>query len=213
MTMQWSVRTRPDAPWRGRGGPVVDDIDRAVSKWDHAISQGRVTAGSPNECWLWQGSTSRGYGYMHWDTTAQRPRRKRSAPVHVIAYVATTRKLVPSGMVLDHLCDNRSCVNPAHLSVTTTRQNTLRSPVTLAAQQVSSARCKRGHDLTDPSNLVPRYLDVGKRRCATCQRLIQQAHHTLLVEARKAVGMTQREYAETYGQTRAQALAILGRSS
>lgn len=73
--------------------------------------------------------------------------------------------LVPDGLVLDHLCRNRACVNPAHLEVVTHRTNILRgeSPT---ANNAKKTHCKRGHAL-DGENV--RYRRQGGRGCHTCK--------------------------------------------
>lgn len=34
---------------------------------------------------------------------------------------------IPAGLVIDHLCNNRRCVNPEHLEAVTTGQNNQRA--------------------------------------------------------------------------------------
>lgn len=82
-------------------------------------------------CWLWTGSTNRnGYGRV-W-------REHRTQLVHVLTYTALVGE-VPTGKVLDHLCRNRRCANPAHLEPVTHSQNTLRG-MSPAAQNFRRAR-------------------------------------------------------------------------
>ncbi|MGV3515614.1 HNH endonuclease [Luteitalea sp.] len=52
---------------------------------------------------------------------------------------------VPPGLVLDHLCRNRWCVNPAHLEPVTSAENARRGARTkLTADQVESIRRRVG---------------------------------------------------------------------
>ena len=68
-------------------------------------------------CWLWTGATnSRGYGHL------------LVGGRHVLAHrysLEIVNRPVPDGMVADHICKVRSCVNPDHLNHVTPRQNTL----------------------------------------------------------------------------------------
>lgn len=77
---------------------------------------------------------------------------------------------IPDGMVLDHLCRNRACVNTAHLEVVTQRENVLRGD-TIPARNVVKTHCPHGHEYT-PDNI---YWAAGHRRCATCVRGRMQA--------------------------------------
>ena len=60
-----------------------------------------------DSCWLWTGSLARkGYGlFFLWP---------KSMPAHRFAFQMVNRALMP-GEVVDHLCNNPSCVRPAHL--------------------------------------------------------------------------------------------------
>ena len=67
------------------------------------------------ECWLWTGSTTRGYGTF------------RAGPINGITYahrfsLALTGVNV-TGLQVDHMCHVRACVRPEHLRVATNKQN------------------------------------------------------------------------------------------
>lgn len=71
---------------------------------------------SPGGCWIFTGAKqSRGYGSVGIGN-------KRTALAHRVAYEALVGP-VPEGMTIDHLCEVKACVNPAHLEVVTAAEN------------------------------------------------------------------------------------------
>lgn len=72
-------------------------------------------------CWLWTGALDRdGYGELF-----SIPGRGRVRP-HRLSY-EWARGEIPPGMVTDHLCRVRNCVNPDHLEIVTPSENTRRA--------------------------------------------------------------------------------------
>ena len=105
-------------------------------------------------CWLWTGSTTQeGYGNLRWD--------RGYAYAHRVAF-EILRGAIPDGMVIDHLCRIRNCVNPAHLEPVTAAVNIRRG---LTSYELRTT-CKRDHDITDPANV--RTDAAGGRQCRKC---------------------------------------------
>ena len=91
-----------------------------------------------DSCWLWTGSLSRGYA------TFSHGGRRYS--VHRFAYELLVGP-IPKGLVIDHLCRVRHCVNIDHLEVVTQRVNILRG-VGAPANHARQTHCPKGHDKT-----------------------------------------------------------------
>jgi hypothetical protein len=108
-------------------------------------------------CWEWRGSlTPQGYGQFS-------PAKAKNYKAHRVAYTQLVGD-IPDGLVLDHLCRNRSCVNPDHLEPVTDRKNVLRGygPTATNARR---GVCDNGHPYSG-SNL--RITVEGWRRCRAC---------------------------------------------
>ena len=87
---------------------------------------------------------------------------------HVALWLAGVIPAVPAEGVVDHLCRNTSCVNPAHLEVVSISENAKRGlPGITNVWQASKTHCPRGHALVAP-NLVPSRLPG--RQCLSCSR-------------------------------------------
>lgn len=106
-------------------------------------------------CWLWTARiTPQGYG--RW--CSSRAGFPNGVGAHQAAYSFTVGP-VPSGLVLDHLCRVRHCVNPEHLEPVTLGEN-LRRGFRLITH------CPQGHKYTEENT----YLKGKNRNCRTCHR-------------------------------------------
>jgi HNH endonuclease len=114
-------------------------------------------------CWLWVGATmSNGYGRFGIGGT-------KIVLAHRWSYESMVSE-IPPGLVIDHLCRNRACVNPWHLEPVPQKVNVLRGrgPELLRARRSGATHCSRGHEFT-PGNT---YTDKrGQRSCKSCARV------------------------------------------
>ncbi len=109
-------------------------------------------------CWQWQHRVDDdGYGRSAF--------RRSTWLAHRMAWTVFNGE-IPSGMVLNHCCRNRRCVNPLHLMVLTRLENTMigLSPPACNARKVS---CEHGHAFDEQNT----YRHKGRRSCRACNAI------------------------------------------
>lgn len=147
----------------------------------------KVMTGTAEDCWEWQGPRNpAGYGIFF---TYPAPAVQVNRPAHRYAYEDTVGSIA-DGLVIDHLCRNPSCVNPAHLEPVTQQMNVLRGPTNLATLNASKTHCPQGHAYDEVNTLIYK----GSRVCRACNR-IRQAAYQARKKARLAADAHQREMA------------------
>lgn len=76
------------------------------------------------DCWIWTKHIMwKGYGTMRYKNVKKR--------AHRLSYMLIGKKSLTPGLVLDHLCENRSCINPNHLEEVTNEENLRRGRIRL----------------------------------------------------------------------------------
>ncbi len=121
----------------------IDRINKYITKTD--------------DCWLWNGSLSHGYGQYNLEGKTVR--------AHRIVYEMLIGK-IPKGLELDHLCRNRACVNPSHLEPVTTKENILRGKgsAALNARKKICPKCGGKYEF-----IKSKSLKNGQRMCRRCK--------------------------------------------
>lgn len=123
-------------------------------------------APEPNSgCWLWTGGL-RMDGYARFWDGRQIVRGHRWAFERLVGPV-------PAGLVLDHKCRIRSCVNPAHLEAVTQREN-LRRGEGPPGTNCRRTHCRYGHEFTVDNTRIRQGPYGTMRVCRECDRLWQQ---------------------------------------
>ena len=118
-------------------------------------------------CWLWTGSTSRGYGKLFLPGP-------RTISAHRFSYLLHFGPF-DKRLVVCHSCDTRACVRPDHLFLGTQEDNVTDMVDKGRHWKQRNTHCPQGH-LFDAANTYvgPR---TSKRECRTCraQRAAQRS--------------------------------------
>jgi HNH endonuclease len=141
----------------------------------------KVKVSSASQCWEWQGPiTHKGYGAF---SVGRRP-----IPAHRFAYAAKVGPIADE-LVLDHICRNRLCVNPAHLRQVTQRENIL-CGIGPTAINSRKTHCPQGHEYAPP-NLT--FNSRGERLCVECEARRRERANVKRKAARHAAAIAKSE--------------------
>ncbi len=120
-----------------------------------------------DSCWLWRGPKYVN-GYGMWN-----PKHNKRFRAHRAAY-ANLVGVIPTGLYVCHRCDNRLCINPAHLFVGTHMDNTRDCMSKGRTANGKKTHCIYGHEFTPENTRTVR----GKyRECRACSRRTSNAYN------------------------------------
>lgn len=139
-----------------------------------------VSPNSPNGCWTWTaGKNKSGYGMM----TINNMRLY----AHRVSYTLY-KGPIPEGLLVCHLCNNRSCVNPEHLEIGTHWDNKQDSI------KAGTDYWKLGHQYTPPA----------RQTKLSDKEVIEIRHHleeSVVINHRLVSGLSYRQIARMFNVT------------
>lgn len=101
----------------------------------------------PDACWIWKGAVTSKWGYGCFQAGG------RVLGAHKVAWLYTHGE--PGRLCVLHRCDNRVCVNPAHLFLGTKKDN--------AADAVAKDRHARGERMRRNKLTAPQVVEIRER--------------------------------------------------
>ena len=126
-------------------------------------------------CWIWNGAKTGGndsYGMIWVDG--------KNKLAHRAMYEINTGE-IPHGTELDHICRNKSCVNPDHLEPVTHFENMKRAGVGWKNREKTA--CPSGHEYTAENTRITH----GSRSCKQCESAYNYRRWAKYKEARAAI--------------------------
>ena len=111
-----------------------------------------------NGCWEWQSTINhKGYGLFQY--------KGRNISTHRFSYLIIAA-CIPRELQIDHLCRNRRCVNPSHMELVTSRENSLRG-IGFASVNAKVTHCPKRHPYSEENTYIT---PQGSRGCRICLR-------------------------------------------
>lgn len=134
-----------------------------------------------SECWLYTGALMAD-GYARVKDTS----RDVALLVHRVVYAELVGPIA-EGLVLDHLCRVRNCVNPRHLEPVTQAENTRRG---VHSRLGDRTHCPVGHEMTAENTVLQRRKTAEGESvtsvCRTCKNAYYRARNAAAIKKPRA---------------------------
>lgn len=122
-----------------------------------------------DECWEWRGGRDQnGYGII-----GKGKRHSGRWQAHRLSWTLYNGP-IPVGLVLDHICCNPPCVNPAHLRACTQYENVMYGTSNVCVTNASKSECIHGHSFDDAYIITNRTTGRQTRKCRVCTKLAKK---------------------------------------
>lgn len=127
--------------------------------------------GYSSPCWHWTGSLNNN-GYASFRIKPHKTSGHRAVYLQMVGEIK-------EGLVIDHMCRNRACMNPTHLQAVTQKQN-LSTAIGLGEKGMvylakineihkAKTHCPQGHKYTDANTYWEERGTFKSRHCKTCR--------------------------------------------
>lgn len=134
-----------------------------------------------DDCWVFKGMNKNGYRAYGLKTIKGNYYCFRA---HRLSY-HIFNGVLEQGKVIDHMCSNKTCVNPEHLRQVTSKVNVTENSTSATAMNISKTQCPKGHEYSGHNLILRKVKKWTFRNCRTCNNTKQREYMKRKKETRK----------------------------